>query len=171
MKPGERAQFLAPLLRGSFAEANSKRESLTLIRPKSIVLSAIVKSDEELADEAMKHKALSDQLSLFDQTAEPLKPCRMRFVVNWKDQNNAPHRHECDDWETSAAFNRFEHEHGEKRAVEILKEKFEAQYFSAGLVLGFSTHSRRNVEYDTVNQWLLVGLIRLDETSQGQMTF
>lgn len=171
LKPGERAQFLAPLLRDSFAEANSKRESLTLIRPKSIVLSAIVKSDEELADEAMKHKALSDQLSLFDQTAEPLKPCRMRFVVNWKDQNNAPHRHECDDWETSAAFNRFEHEHGEKRAVEILKEKFEAQYFSAGLVLGFSTHSRRNVEYDTVNQWLLVGLIRLDETSQGQMTF
>ncbi len=95
----------------------------------------------------------------------------MRFVVNWKDQNSVSHRHECDDWETSAAFNRFEHEYGQKRAIEILKEKYEHQYFNAGLALGFSTHSRRNVEYGTVNQWLLVGLIRLDETEQGEMIF
>lgn len=171
LKASERAQFLAPLVRETFEEADSKRESLTLIRPKSIAINAIAKSDEELFDEALKHKALSSQLSFFDQTAEPLKPCRMRFVVNWKDQNNVSHRHECDDWETSAAFNRFEHEYGQKRAIEILKDKYEQQYFSAGLALGFSTHSRRNIEYGTSNQWLLVGLIRLDNSDQGHMTF
>ncbi|VAV89164.1 hypothetical protein MNBD_ALPHA04-1442, partial [hydrothermal vent metagenome] len=48
-----------------------------------------------------------------------------------------------------------------------LREKYEDQYFKAGLALGFSTHSRRNVENNTDNQWLLVGLIRLDDTQQA----
>lgn len=158
-------------MRDSFKESNAKRESLTLIRPKSIAINAVPKSDFELEDETRKHRELSSQLSFFDQTAEPLKPCRMRFIVNWKDQHDLPHRHECDDWETSAAYNRFEHEYGQKRAVEILQEKYEQQYFDAGLALGFSTHSRRNVEYNTNNQWLLVGLIRLDQTNQHQLAF
>jgi len=54
-------------------------------------------------------------------------------------------------------------------AIKYLKEKYEEQYLSAGLVLGFSTHSRRNIENATSNQWLLVGLIRLDETTQTQL--
>jgi hypothetical protein len=91
----------------------------------------------------------------------------MRFVVNWKDQDGKRRSHECDDWETSAAYNRFEREYGSKEAVNILKRKYEDEYFKAGLVLGFSTHSRRNVEFGTQNQWLLVGLVRLDETAQS----
>ena len=166
MRPTERANFLAPLVRSSFAEADAKRESLTLIRPRELAISAIPKSDAQLAEEAQKHRLLADQLSFFDSTAEPLKPCRMRFVVNWKDQDSKDHRQECDDWETSAAFNRFERQYGQNRAIEIIKEKYEEIYFHAGLVLGFSTHSRRNVENNTSNQWLLVGLIRLDETAQ-----
>jgi hypothetical protein len=59
--------------------------------------------------------------------------------------------------------------YGETEALRVLKEKYEEQYFAAGLVLGFSTHSRRNVEYGTENQWLLVGMIRLDFDSQGAL--
>jgi len=65
-----------------------------------------------------------------------------------------------------AAFNRFERQYGRQESVDILKAKYEEEYFNAGLVLGFSTHSRRNVEFGARNQWLLVGLIRLDETQQ-----
>ncbi len=171
MKPGERANFLAPLVCSSTKEADARGDSLTLIRPLSIRLEAFDKSAEELAHEAREHRALASQLSLFEEDGEvePLAPCRKRFVLNWIDQDQKPHRHECDDWETSTAFNRFSQLYGDAEAVSELRKKYEEQYFEAGLVLGFSTHSRRNIEYGTSNQWLLVGLIRLDETHQGDL--
>lgn len=171
MKRSERAGFLDPLICGSLKEADARRESLTLVRPLSLRLEAIPKSAEELISETEKHRALSNQLSLLDgdEQAEPLVPCRMQFIAHWKDQDGGNHRQECDDWETAAAFNRFERMYDEKSAISFLKQKYEEQYLQAGLVLGFSTHSRRNVEFNTSNQWLLVGLIRLDETKQPSL--
>jgi hypothetical protein len=171
LKKSERADFLAPLVRASLHEADARGESLALVRPKEIRLEAIKKSDEEIRDETQKHKDLAAQLSLLDEdsAADPITPCRMQFIVHWKDQDGRNHRQECDDWETAAAFNRFDREYGEKRAIEILKDKYEKQYFNAGLVLGFSTHSRRNIENNTRNQWLLVGLVRLDESDQTSL--
>lgn len=171
MKRSERAAFLAPLVHGTLEEANFARDSLTLIRPKKIKLTAKPKTKAELEDETEKHKELASQLSLLDsdEDAEPLKPCRMQFRLAWQDQGGRNHDHECDDWETAAAFNRFDRLYGEERAVKNLKSKYEEQYFDAGLVLGFSTHSRRNIENNTDNQWLLVGLIRLDDSLQGDL--
>jgi hypothetical protein len=166
IKTSERASFLQPLIRHSFDEANQKRESLCLLRPQKFGLRAIPKSDHEIQSETRKHKDLADQLSLFDASARPLAVCPQRFVVEWTDQDGKQRSHECDDWETSAAYNRFSRMYGAAEAVRILKQKYEDEYFRAGLVLGFSTHSRRNVEFGTQNQWLLVGIIRLDETSQ-----
>jgi hypothetical protein len=171
IKSTERARFLQPLIRASFAEANSMRESLTLIRPKQFRLEALEKSQSDLQSEAQKHKELASQLSLLDSTAKPLAPCPMRFIAHWQDQDGKRRRHECDDWETSAAFNRFERDYGRTRAIEILKEKFEDQYMKAGLALGFSTHKRRNAEFGDTNQWLLVGMIRLDEVKQTSLPF
>lgn len=169
MKKSERADFLAPLICSSFDEANSRRDSLTLIRPVDLELSAIEKSRAELEVETIKHRELANQLSMFDNTAEPLTPCRMQFRLDWKDQNGKRRSHECDDWETSAAFNRFEREYGAEQAIRILKEKYEDEYFKAGLTLAFSTHKRRNVERGTDNQWLLVGMVRLNETLQASL--
>jgi hypothetical protein len=169
IRSSERANFLQPLIRNSFADSDARRESLCLIRPLELELRAFEKPDSEIRSEELKHKALADQLSMFDQTARPMKPCPMSFVVHWRDQDGKQRSHECDDWETSAAFNRFERQYGRAKAIEILKKKYEEEYFKAGLVLGFSTHSRRNVEFGTSNQWLLVGLIRLDETAQGSL--
>lgn len=171
MKESERANFLQPLVLGSLKEADARRESLSLIRPLSVRLQAIEKSPDDLASETLKHKELADQLSLLeeDESVEPLTPCRMQFILHWKDQDGAQHRQECDDWETVAAFNRFERLYGEAKAISFLREKYEDQYFSAGLVLGFSTHSRRNLENATRNQWLLVGMIRLNESDQPSM--
>lgn len=171
VKRSERANFLSPLIRASFTDADSRRESLTLIRPKTLRLEAIRKTNAELAYEAVMHGELANQLSMFDATAKPLVPCAMRFVAKWQDQDGGCHNHECDDWETSAAFNRFSRTYGDQRAVEILKQKYEDEYFGAGLVLGFSTHKRRNAEFGTSNQWLLVGMIRLDHSEQPSLGF
>lgn len=171
MKPAERSDFLAPLIRSTLHDADERRESLALVRPQSIRLVATEKSASELASEGEKHRELAAQLSLLeeDESVEPLTPCRMRFDLHWTDQDGKKHRHDCDDWETSAAFNRFDRKYGEELALRYLKEKYEEQYFSAGLVLGFSTHSRRNIENATRNQWLLVGMIRLDATDQASL--
>jgi len=171
MKKGERADFLKPLVRESLREADALRDSLALVRPKKIRLEAMQKSAAELVSETQKHKELAAQLSLLeeDEAVEPMTPCRMQFILHWEDWDGGKHRQECDDWETVAAFNRFDRQYGEQRAIESLREKYEQQYFSAGLVLGFSTHSRRNLENAERNQWLLVGLIRLDETAQDSL--
>lgn len=171
VKKAERASFLEPLVRASFAEADSRRESLSLIRPLSFMLEAHPKSADEIALETAKHGELANQLSMFDATAKPLVPCPMKFIAKWRDQDGKDRTHECDDWETSAAFNRFERMYGRTRAVAALKQKYEDEYMSAGLVLGFSTHKRRNQEFGAKNQWLLVGIIRLDEIHQSSLAF
>lgn len=171
MKPSERASFLAPLVQRTLAEADAAKDSLALVRPKRISLKSFAKSKEELAEETLKHKELASQLSLLDsdEDIQPLTPCRMQFRLSWQDEAGGTHEHECDDWETATAFNRFDQKYGEAQAIHELRRKYEQQYFDAGLVLGFSTHKRRNVEYGTRNQWLLVGLIRLDKTLQGDL--
>jgi hypothetical protein len=171
IKKNERASFLDPLIRSSFAEADSKRESLTLIRPKAFTLEAFEKSTEEIALEALKHGELANQLSMLEATAKPLIPCPMRFVARWKDQDGKDRTHECDDWETVAAFSRFEREYGRTEALKVLRGKYEDEYMRAGLALGFSTHKRRNAEFGTRNQWLLVAMIRLDEVRQASLIF
>jgi hypothetical protein len=171
IKRNERASFLEPLVRASFSEADSKRESLTLIRPQSFRLEAFEKSLEEIARETLKHGELANQLSMFDATAKPLTPCPMRFVAKWRDQDGKDRTHECDDWETAAAFSRFERSYGRARALKALKGKYEDEYMRAGLALGFSTHKRRNAEFGAQNQWLLVGMIRLDEVTQPSLAF
>lgn len=171
LKKGERASFLNPLVRGSLLEANEKRDSLALIRPSEVRLRAIEKSAEDLKEETRKNASLASQLSFLEEfeDVEPMAPCRMQFYVDWKDQDGKKHSQQCDDWETAAAFNRFERLYDESKAIEILQQKYEVDYFKAGLVLGFSTHSRRNVEFGAQNQWLLVSLIRLDEAKQASL--
>jgi hypothetical protein len=169
VKRSERALILSRAIRSSFAEADSLGESLTLLRPSRLELVARQKSDAEISDEQQKHAALAAQMSFLDPTAAPLKTCPMSFKVKWTDSDGKNRSHECDDWETSAAYNRFERMYGRVEALKILKEKYEDQYFKAGIVLGFSTHSRRNVEFGNENQWLLVGMIRLDFDSQGAL--
>lgn len=169
IKASERAGFLNPLVRNSFADADARDESLTLLRPQSLKIDWLEKSDSEIEDERRKHADLANQMSMFDSMAQPLKPCPIQFVIRWRDEDGKNHKHECDDWETSAAFNRFEREYDRPEALKIIRKKYEEEYFEAGLVLGFSTHSRRNVTFGTNNQWLLVGLIRLNPDTQGDL--
>lgn len=169
LKPSERAKLLNPIIREDFAEADALSESLTLLRPASLQWKPTRKSQREIDDERRKHKVLADQLSMIDQTARPLEPCPYEFSVKCKDSRGRSRSHISDDWESVGAFFRFRKEYGEETALKILQDKYEKEYFSAGLAFAFSTHSRRNVTYGGSNQWLLVGLIRLDETRQDDL--
>ncbi|MDJ0614172.1 MAG: hypothetical protein QNJ29_10890 [Rhizobiaceae bacterium] len=169
LKRSERARMLNPLIRRSFEEANMHQESLTLLRPKELSLSARHKSPRDLTNERRKHKELASQMSLFDKPTQPLEPCPVEFSVRWTDQSGKVRNHTCDDWETSTAYMRFLRMYGHEKAIRVLKQKYENEYFNAGIALAFSTHSRRNVTNNVENQWLLVGLIRIDDETQGDL--
>lgn len=140
-----------------------------LLRPTTLELKWEEKSDSELAIERRRHADLAAQISFLDQPAKPLVPCPIQFEVKWKGSDGKLRKHECDDWETSAAYNRFEHRYGRQQAIQFLKAKYEDEYLKAGLVLAFSTHSRRNKTNGPENQWLLVGMIRLDDDKQTEL--
>lgn len=163
LKTSERARFIAPLLRESTDEAASRGESLTLVRPTSLKLSWKSKSDAQLADERQKHKELANQLSLLDEPAEPLDPCPYEFSMHWHSPDGKAHKHTCDDWETSAAFFRRRRSMGEEEALTSLKTTYEDDYLNHGMALALGTHSRRS------DQWLLVGIIRVDEYKQTEL--
>jgi len=171
LKPRERVSFLNPLIRETLETADENQESLTLLRPKSIELLWEAKSDSDVSEEKRKHAALANQLSLLDKKqAKPLTPCPYRFRLKWVDQKGNKHNHTCDDWETSTAFFVRRRSHGtDDEALRSLKQTYEDDYMRDGLAIAFSTHSRRNVTHGTANQWLLVGMIRLDESPQGDL--
>ena len=165
----DRARILNPLIRESFAEAESRGESLTMMRPKEISFEYRLLTDAELHEATVKHADLAKQLSLFDAPAKPLTPCPYEFKAHWVDQSNKRREHICDDWESVGAFFNFRSRYGEEEGLKILKNKYETEYFNLGLALAFSTHSKRNVHFGATNQWLLVGLIRLDEDKQTDL--
>jgi hypothetical protein len=169
MTKAEQIKLLNPLVRSSFAESNDKGDSLTLIRPKEIKFKWSKKSQSDLESEASKHAELSRQLPMFGETVEDWDPSPYSFRLDWIDQDNTKRSHEMDDWETLGAYFRFERDYGEEKALEILREKYEKERFNNGLVLGFSTHKRRNATRGTENQWLLVGLLALPENNQPDM--
>ncbi len=169
MSPAERKRLINPLIRGSFAEADARGDSLALIRPKSISIRWRRKTATQIASEREKHAALSRQLSLLDAETDDFETCPYSFRLIWTDRDGGRHDHEMDDWETIGAFARFEALYGEVKALEVIKKKYEAERFDRGLVLAFSTHQRRNVTLGTDNQWLLVGLLSVSDDPQTDL--
>lgn len=164
LKPNERARFVAPLFRESTEEAASRGESLTLIRPADVNLSWSRKSSTTIAQERIRHAALANQLSMFDNNdVKPVEPCPFEFSFKWQSPDGKTHTHTCDDWETSAAFFRRRKAYGEAAALQSLKQTYENEYTSRGIAFALGTHSKRS------DQWLLVGVLRVDEMAQQEL--
>lgn len=153
------------LTRRSTAEAEANGESLTLIKPSSLSFAWRRKSDAEVQGERAKHLKLVNQLSLFNAAPKPLETCPYEFTFAWTDQLGANHRHTCDDWETSTAFFRRRVACGEVAALTSLQKTYEEDYLQRGIRLALGTHSRRN------KQWLLVGVLRVDDDPQAELSF
>lgn len=163
LREAQRARFLDPIVRASSRDADSRGESLALVRPRDVVLSWRRKPDDEIADEARKHSALVAQQSFLQPSVRPMTPCPYEFALRWTDEDGAVHNNTCDDWETATAFYVRRRSLGELQALQSLKQTYEDDYMDAGMALAIGTHSRRN------QQWLLVGIIRLNRTAQPDL--
>jgi uncharacterized protein YndB with AHSA1/START domain len=162
MRDGERAGFFDRLLRPSYADAALRGETLTLVRPKSVRFRWRPKKPEEIEMERGKIAAATAQGSLLDAPLSEMDPCPMHLFMGFEDAAGK-HAMMCGDWETSAAFWKWRKAYGEERALADLKRTYEQDYFTRGMALALGTVAKRP------RQWLLLGIVRLDEASQSPL--
>jgi hypothetical protein len=163
MPPRERAPFLHPILSGSTGEAASKGMSLTLIRPAKVRCRWKAKKAAEIAEERQAYEDAASQKSFLDPDLIALSPCPYAFYFDWTDGDGKTHKATCDDWETAATFYRREQAMGANEALASMEKTFGEEYPEKGMAFAMGTHSRR------AEQWLLVGVLRLDRVSQSSL--
>jgi hypothetical protein len=160
IKQSERARFLGPRIRASTAEATARKETLALIRPSETRFSWERKSAAEIAAERGAYARAAQQTSLLDGELKALEPCPFKFHFQYKTADGKFHRGLCHDWETSAAFNLLSKKYGTDGALAHLNKEYNERYPKAGMAFAMGTHSQHP------DQWLLIGVIRLDEEAQ-----
>lgn len=163
LRAAEKSRIVDALTREGVSEAAARQETLTLVKPAEITFQWKRKTDAALALERIKHADLVRQISMLDESVEPLEPCPFEFTFRWMSCAGATHTHTCDDWETSTAFFRRRDRLGEADALTSLKETYEVEYLQKGMRFALGTHSRRN------QQWLLVGVLRADDLVQQEL--
>lgn len=160
MPQRERAQFLSERVFPSTDAAVANDQTLTLIRPASSTFSWKKKSAGELQQERHAYQAAASQGTFFDKELKALDPCPYAFIFRYNTADGKSHTATCDDWETAAMFYNLSKSYGEKAALDRMKTVFNQEYPENGMVFAMGTHSRRP------NQWLLVGVLRLDRVDQ-----
>ena len=160
--PIKRADFLAPLIRQSTEDAAARGESLTILRPLAFQFRA--KPMDPAAHDALKRRYANAarQGSFLDRELIAFDPPKFHFRLSFQDREGGWHHHQCEDWETIAAFRKWSLRYGDASAIERLTAKYE-EYFRRGVVLAMGTVTKRP------RQWLLLGIIRLDEPT-GQLS-
>jgi len=163
MPERERAAFLAPVMTGSTAEAAAKGMSLTLIRPTKSVFRSKSKTPEQIREERQAYEEAARQTSFLDPDLKALDPCPFAFHFDWTDADGKSHKATCDDWETAVMFYRRRQTMDAKAALEGMDRVFNEHYPARGMAFAMGTHSRR------AEQWLLVGVLRLDRVTQSSL--
>lgn len=159
LSKASQASFLDPLLRASYVDAAERGETLTLVRPRNLSFRWRRKSDAELAGERLAFAAASAQGSLLDAPLKAYEPCPYHLRMSFEDAAGK-HGMTCGDWETSATFAKWRKLYGEGDALLRLQETYENTYATNGVAFAMGTVARRP------KQWLLLGIIRMDEVSQ-----
>jgi hypothetical protein len=159
MPETERAAFFAPLVRSSSQAAADRGESLALVRPRSMQFRCRPKRASDVAAERDKIAEVRRQGSLFEAPLSELEPTPVHMAMVYEDASGR-HTMMCGDWETNATFYKWRQEYGEAIAIEQLRATYEDRYMKAGVVLALGTVAKRP------KQWLLLGILRLNEERQ-----
>jgi hypothetical protein len=160
----EHALFLNPLIMRSTEEASACGRSLTLIRPIKSKFKYRKKSAALVAAEREGYRETMRQTSFLDEKLEPIEPTPYIFSFSYEDASGK-HTMQCSDWETSAAFWKLRKIYGELGALNHLSKTYNEEYPRKGMVFAMGTVKARP------KQWLLLGVIRLDEALQARLMF
>lgn len=160
MPPRERPEFLRPLILPSTDEAAAQGKTLTLIRPVEPIFSYRRKTDQEIEIEKAEYVRVASQRSFLDPDLRAFDPSPYFFGYKYKSEDGKKHKHQCGDWETAATFLNWRRKYGEAKTLDKMTQTFGEDYPSKGVVFAMGTMFRYP------KNWLLVGVIRLDQTTQ-----
>lgn len=160
----EQQRLLSPLVLGSAKQAMELGQSLALIRPKNSRFIAKKKSVAAMAEERESYRRAAGQTSMFDKELAELEPSPFEFRFRFED-DAGKHDYENGDWETHAMFWREQKRRGEAAALAWMDQTFNEEYPSKGMVFAIGNQAKRP------QTWQLLGVIRLDQQTQSEMTF
>jgi hypothetical protein len=160
----ERLSLLDPLIHLSTEEAAKRGMSLTLIRPANPEFRYRKKSPGIIAAEREGYRLAAQQKSMLDKELEALDPVPYAFAFTYEDVAGR-HTMTCTDWETSATYWYWSKAYGERGALDRMLKTFNEEYPSKGMVFAMGTLKKRP------KQWMLLGVIRLDEAQQASFAF
>ena len=158
-----RPEIVEKSLRSSFSEAASLGETLCMIRPDEVKFIAKKKSTSEFEREQNEFEQHCSQKDLFYQDLPTPVPCPYDFRVSFRDGDGREFNRHCDDWETSATYYNLIKAYSEREVLETLKRRYSEEYPRKGMALAFGTHSL------WPNQWLLVGIIRVNPLTEPSL--
>jgi hypothetical protein len=158
----KRSRLLTPLITGSAIEAMELGRSLTLIRPTNTRFIAKQKSAADLTEEREAYKFAAQQTSIFDQELAELEPSPFDFRFQFEDASGR-HDYQNGDWETHVMFWRWRATYGETSALERMAGVFNDEYPKRGMAFALGNQAKRP------QTWQLLGVIRLDEMTQGEL--
>lgn len=158
----ERANFLQPIIAESTTDAFEIGHTLTLIRPRHTRFYFKKKTVDQISVERDDYVRAQSQFSFLTKQKHALEPCPYDFRYKYETADGK-HDHSCGDWETSATFFNHRSRYGEDEALKYMKDTFGKEYPQKGMVFAMGTHSVRK------RQWLLVGVLRLDELQQMEL--
>jgi hypothetical protein len=163
MKQGERARFLNPLIMPSINEAAARGMSLALIRPQRTSFHFKRKSADRIAKEREHFAAVERQTSFLDADLKALEPTPYDFRFRFEDGGRR-RQFMCGDWEVHTTFRRRRDEFGgDEAALKWMDEKFNHEYPRKGMAFAVGNVAARP------QTWMLLGIIRLDELTQGEL--
>lgn len=155
--------FLNRSIVTSLVREHELGRSLALIRPEILDFWNEPKSLEVIARQEKMQEQLRNQLDMFAaKDAIPTRACPYEFKYRYRDDDGI-HIGTCQDWETETTFFRRRSETDEATALEWMSQKFGIEFPAKGMALAMGTHRRWQ------DQWLINGVIRLDEQPQGNL--
>jgi len=159
---GKRTGLLGPMIVGSAKEATERGQSLALVRPRNTRFIYAAKTAEEIEEEREAYRRAARQTSMLDQELADLNPSPFEFRFRFED-NGGKHDYQNGDWEAHAMFWRERQRTSEAEALRWMDGKFNDECPRRGMAFAIGNQAKRP------QTWQLLGVIRLDETSQGEL--
>lgn len=161
-RDSEKTSLIERALVASEKEAESRNQSLAVIRPTDVSLNWNRLSELEIERDRQKFAAQAKQLSLLEDDLAAYEPCPYRFRLRYRDQDGW-HNKTCADWETSATFFNLRNEMDEAAVLEHLRITYCEKYVEKGLVLSLGNLAKRP------KTWQLLGVFPVARAEQADL--
>lgn len=157
----ERSGFLNPLVLPSVKAASERGHSLAIVRPLEPRFSYRRKTASQLHEERESYKLAAAQGSLFDDELAALEPTPFEFKFRFRDAD-ASHEYTNGDWEAHAMyFLGRKRGQSEKEVLGWMDHTFNVEYPMRGMLFAVGNQAKRP------HVWQLLGVLRVDEPTQG----